>query len=50
MKQIADTTTLLSYAINVSLSFIIAIAGAFVREVYHYKKKPQKDIVQPRKR
>lgn len=38
MKQIADTTTLLSYAINVSLSFIIAIAGAFVREVYHYKK------------
>lgn len=38
MKQIADTTTLLSYVINLSLSFIIAIAGAFVREVYHYKK------------
>lgn len=39
INLIADTTTLLSYVTNLLLTFIIAIAGAFTREVYNYKKK-----------
>jgi len=38
LKQIADSTLLLSYITNLFLTFIIAITGAFVREVYMYKR------------
>lgn len=38
INLIADTTTLLSYITNLCLTFIIAIAGAFTREVYSYKR------------
>ena len=38
LKQIADSTLLLSYVTNFFLTLIIAIAGAFVREIYNYKK------------
>lgn len=42
LKQIADTTLLLSYVTNFFLTLIIAIAGAFVREIYNYKKSTTK--------
>ena len=38
LKQIANSTLLLSYITNLFLTFIIAITGAFVREVYMYKR------------
>ena len=39
LKQITDASVLLSYVINLFLTFIIAIVGAFVREIYNYKKQ-----------
>lgn len=39
LKQITDASVLLSYVINLFLTFIIAIVGGFVREIYSYKKQ-----------
>ena len=33
-NQIADTAILLGYISNLSLTFVIAICGAFTKEVY----------------
>ena len=37
-NQIADTAILLGYISNLSLTFVIAICGAFTKEVYNAKK------------
>ena len=37
-NKIADSAILLSYMANFSLTFVIAIVGAFTKEVYNYKK------------
>lgn len=41
-NQIADTAILLGYISNLSLTFVIAICGAFTKEVYNAKKSKTK--------
>ena len=43
-NKIADTAILLSYIANFSLTFVIAIVGAFTKEVYSYKKNTENKI------